>query len=69
VILQRADRCIKEGKIFPCTDNEGPDVAERYACILSLTPAEEEGEWLTPRPGLLTPGKRTGTYCTGDGWA
>jgi hypothetical protein len=68
LILPRAHRCVSEGKVFPYSDIEGLDVAERYACTLSLTSALDEGEWLKQRSGL-PPGKRPRTHCTVGGLA
>jgi len=59
LILPRADKCLKEGNFFSYTDNEGPDVAERYVFTLSLTSAIDGGKCLTQSLCLLTPRKKT----------
>jgi len=55
-----------KGKVHPRTGNEGPK-GEMHSSTLGLSSALDGDEWLTPRPGRLIPGKRSGIPCVG-GW-
>jgi hypothetical protein len=48
-----------KGKVRPRAGHEGPEGDQTYSSTFSLTSALDEGGWLTPRPGLFTPGKET----------
>jgi hypothetical protein len=48
-----------KGTVRPITSHEGPEGKQRYSSTLSLTPAIDEGGWLTTRPGRFTPEKKT----------
>ena len=55
----------EHSKAGPRTDHEGPQVELMYSATLSLTSVLDVGRWLTPRPGLFTPGKDRGIHCIG----
>ena len=46
-----------KGKVLPITGHEGPDGEQMYSSTLPSTSAIDMGEWSTPRPGRLSPGK------------
>ena len=52
-------QCFKgEGKVYPTTDNEGPESEKRYSSILSLTSELNGGGWLAVRLQPLYPRER-----------
>jgi hypothetical protein len=48
-----------KSKFHPRIRHGGPERAQRYTSILSVTSALYGGGWSTPRPGRFTPGKGT----------
>jgi hypothetical protein len=50
---------LKDGKVHPIRDHEGPEEDYSYSSLLSLTSARDGGGWSVLRPGRFTPGKET----------
>jgi len=50
-----------KGTVHPTAGHEGPEGEYSYSFTLSLTSAQDKGEWSTPRPGRFTPGNDTVT--------
>jgi len=53
--------------MFTLKQAKKAEVEQKYSSTLSLISALEGSGWQTPRPAVLTPGKRQGTHFT-VGW-
>jgi len=50
-----------KGTVHPTAGHEGPEGEYSYSFTLSLTSAQDKGEWSTPRAARFTPGNDTVT--------
>jgi hypothetical protein len=70
LVALEANRYVKsKGKVRPITGQEDPKGDYIYCSTLSLTSALDGSGWLTPRPGLFTPGRDPVPIVQEAGWA